>query len=207
MIAILDYGMGNLKSVFNALDYLGQDAVVTSEKNIIHEAERLILPGVGSFGDAMQNLNEHGLTDIIHGEVREKKKPFLGICLGMQLLADTSYEYGLHSGLGLIGGEVRPLDVEKSGLKVPHVGWNDIATQNVDSPLFKNLYSQETSFYFVHSYHFVPARKENILATCDYGITFTAAVQKENVTGFQFHPEKSQDNGLQVLENFVNWRP
>jgi len=204
MIAIIDYGMGNKHSVYNALKYIGVDAFISRDAHEISKAERIILPGVGAFGAAMENLEKLGLRDILHEEVIIKGKPFLGICLGMQLVAENGNEKGLFQGLGWIAGEVLKLQPEDPGIKLPHVGWNDVELLK-DSDLFKGL-KKERAFYFVHSYAMQLKDSQNLVAESDYGIKFTAAVQKDNIFATQFHPEKSQKNGLTVLENFVNWR-
>ncbi len=206
MIAIIDYGMGNVRSVYNALEYIGEEAVITADSQEINQAERLILPGVGAFADAMEQLRQRGLITALEKAVLEDEKPFLGICLGMQLLAEWGNEYGRHRGLGWITGEVVKMDVDDFGLKVPHVGWNDIRPTE-HSPMFKGLNKQHSAFYFVHSYQFITQALEDVAAVCEYGRPFTAAILRNNIWGTQFHPEKSQDNGIQLLENFVNWRP
>lgn len=198
-ITIVDYGMGNLRSVYNALDLLGADVAISSEPADILAAERLILPGVGAFGRAMQNLNERGLAEALTEKVMRQKTPLLAICLGMQLIAESSNEHGEHVGLGWVRGHVQHFDLPN--LPVPHVGWNEI--KRVGQPiLFENASNLE--FYFVHSYHFVTDDASIIAATTDYGYEFVCAVQHENIFGTQFHPEKSQDNGLRVLRNFMN---
>ncbi|KZL94088.1 imidazole glycerol phosphate synthase subunit HisH [Clostridium magnum] len=204
MIAIIDYGMGNKYSVFNALKYLGIDCVITNKKEEIKKCDRIILPGVGAFGAAMEVLENSGLKQILDEEVIKEAKPFLGICLGMQLVAEHGYEKGHFKGLGWIKGEVIKLETNESNLKVPHVGWNDISIEN-STPLLEGL-SKEKAFYFVHSYVFKPEDKNEIIAVCNYGQVFTAALQKDNIFITQFHPEKSQKNGLAILENFSNWR-
>lgn len=205
MIAVVDYGMGNVRSLFNALQYVGCDAIVTSEPEAIRRAERLILPGVGAFGDAVDALRARGLDELLDLAVRRDGKPMLGVCLGMQLLARSSTEHGTHIGLGWIDAEVTRFELSP-GLKIPHVGWNEIEYRP-DEPLFRGLKPGERNFYFVHSFHMRCFRQADVIATCDYGGRFTAAVRHENVMATQFHPEKSQDNGLRVLENFVNWKP
>jgi glutamine amidotransferase len=195
--------MGNLRSVYNALTLLGESAHISSDPDVILGAERLILPGVGAFGLAMHNLRERGLIDPLNKKVIAQQTPILAICLGMQLLAESSNEHGNHEGLGWIPGKVRLFEMD--GLKVPHVGWNDISIAG-DPPLFKGLGSNK-EFYFVHSYHFETDETEVIAATTDYGYDFVAAVHRDNIFGTQFHPEKSQDNGLRVLRNFIAWQP
>jgi glutamine amidotransferase len=203
MIAVVDYGMGNLHSVRNALDLIGADVVVTREPDEIRAAERIVLPGVGAFGECVKNLEAAGLRDVLQEMVIERGTPFLGICLGMQVLATTGEEFGLHQGLGWIPGHVRRLRGEH--LLVPHVGWNEIAPC-VESPLFRGL-GHAPCFYFVHSYHFVPDDPRIVAATCDYGGPFAAAVLFRNLFATQFHPEKSQEAGLRLLENFLEWEP
>ena len=203
MITIVDYGMGNLRSVFNALTLLGEDTQITNNPEEILRAERLILPGVGAFGLAMHNLRERGLIDPLNEKVLNQQTPILAICLGMQLLAESSSEHGDHVGLGWIPGRVRMFEMD--GLKVPHVGWNEISVQG-EPPLFKGLGGNK-EFYFVHSYHFETDTAEVVAATTDYGYDFVAAVNRDNIFGTQFHPEKSQDNGLRVLRNFMAWQP
>lgn len=205
MIAIIDYGMGNLRSVYNALDYIGEDAVITNKPEEIAEAERIILPGVGAFGEAMENLHRRGLYDILKKEVLINKKPFLGICLGMQLVADYSEENGIHGGLGFIRGHVKHFELEK-GYHIPHIGWNEIKYDE-DEMFFEGIRKKDRNFYFVHSYHFIPKCEEVILTKTDYGIEFVSAVKKDNIVATQFHPEKSQKNGLNFLEAFVEWEP
>lgn len=204
MIAIVDYGMGNKYSVFNALDYIGIDCIITNKEEEIRNSDRIILPGVGAFGVAMDVLEETGLKEILDDEILKKGKPFLGICLGMQLVADYGHEKGLFKGLGWIKGEVIKLETKDSSLKIPHVGWNDITIKK-DLPLLNDL-KKEKAFYFVHSYVFKPENEEDIVAVCNYGQDFAAIIQKDNIFVTQFHPEKSQKNGLTILENFSNWR-
>lgn len=206
MIAIIDYGMGNLRSVFNALTYLGQDVVITSQPYKIRDSSHIILPGVGAFGKAMANLEERGLIGILNQEVLKHGKPFLGICLGLQLLAKCSYEHGFHSGLGWFEGEVNRFKFNGNDLKFPHIGWNNIMLK-IEHPFFARLQDGQLTFYFVHSYHITCDKPDNIAATCEYGYEFTAVIAKENIIATQFHPEKSQDSGIQLLENFVRWDP
>ncbi|MDF2593693.1 MAG: Imidazole glycerol phosphate synthase subunit hisH [Clostridia bacterium] len=194
-IAIIDYGMGNLKSVYKAFLSLGLEAVVTSDAKEILKADKVVLPGVGAFKDAMAELTKSGLLDAIY-ETVEKGKPFLGICLGMQLLFDKSYEYGEVEGLKLLRGEIVKLDVP---LKVPHMGWNTLAITKRD-PLFTDI-ADNSYVYFVHSYYLETA--EDIVSSyTTYGKEIAVSVQKDNIFGAQFHPEKSGDIGLQMLRNF-----
>ncbi len=207
MIAIIDYGMGNIHSVKKALELYGAETKVSSNPREIAACEKIVLPGVGAFGDAMQELDKQGLSALIKEEVKNKK-PFLGICLGMQLLFDKSEEAKNCKGLGIIKGGVRRFPA--SELKVPHMGWNQIRmnqqlTTNDQRlcPLLKDI--PEDSFaYFCHSYYPEPSEKDAIAATTDYGVNFASVVWKDNVYGAQFHPEKSQGVGLKMLENFVN---
>lgn len=205
MIAIVDYGMGNVRSLYNALQYIGSDAVVTAEHEEIRHAERVILPGVGAFGDAMTAIRERGLDSALDETVRRGGTPMLGICLGMQLLARSSDEHGIHSGLNWIDATVERFSLPR-GWKVPHIGWNEIDFPE-DSGLFAGLRPHERNFYFVHSHHVRCRNADNVAATCDYGSRFTAALRLGNVVAVQFHPEKSQDNGIRVLQNFVRWQP
>jgi glutamine amidotransferase len=197
MIAIIDYGMGNLHSVGKAVERLGYEAVVTSDEAQIMSASGAILPGVGAFGDAMDNLRETGLRDAVL-RYAQSGKPLLGICLGMQLLFSQSEEYGLHEGLNLLPGRV----VRFQGIyKVPHMGWNRLSFRQ-QSPLFAGL--EEGHVYFVHSYHAKPERASDLLATTDYYQPVAAIVGRDNVYGMQFHPEKSGVVGMRLLSNFLN---
>ncbi|TAL02800.1 MAG: imidazole glycerol phosphate synthase subunit HisH [Rhodospirillaceae bacterium] len=205
-VAIIDYGRGNVRSVANALEYCGADTIVTADPRAIDDASHIVLPGVGAFGDAMAALQSRGLPEILHRQVFDKRKPFLGICLGMQLLADRGLEHGEHAGLGWIKGEVVRLEPGADALKIPHMGWNDVVVKSVH-PLFAGVRPEALTFYFVHSYHFRAGQSDTVLATCDYGGPFTAAVAKDNMVATQFHPEKSQDSGIELLENFVKWNP
>jgi len=206
MIAIIDYGMGNVRSIINALQFIGCEVVITSDFKEIDAASHIILPGVGAFGDAMNNIVRCGLDEILENQVLKKGKPFLGICLGLQLLAKTSEEHGLHKGLGYFDAEVKKFKFDKIKLHVPHIGWNDVCPQK-NHFIFRKLNQDENIFYFVHSYHIVCNQEQDILATCDYGISFIAAIARDNIVATQFHPEKSQDNGIQILKNFVKWNP
>ena len=201
MIAIIDYGVGNLFSLASSLASLGFDAVVTGDPAVIRKADRLILPGVGAFGDAADKLRETGLDDLIRDEVK-KGKELLGICLGMQLLFEKSSEYGAHRGLGLLKGEVVPLEgMIDPKLKIPHIGWNALSYVKPDCRLFRSI--REGDFvYFVHSFHAVGCG-DSLAATAEYGIPVTAVVAKDNVFGCQFHPEKSGKVGLAILSAFA----
>ena len=200
MIAIVDYGVGNLFSLKSSLAFIGADAVVTSDEEILRSADKIILPGVGAFGDAANKLRECGLDKVVKEEAA-KGKPIMGICLGMQLLLDKGFEYGEHEGLGLIKGEIRPIsDVIPEGLKVPHIGWNALYFGENKHPLFKYL-NEGDCVYFVHSYYGAKC-EESVIAKAEYGAMLTAAVAKDNVMGCQFHPEKSGEVGLNILRAF-----
>ncbi len=202
MITVIDYGMGNLFSVQNTLEAMGAEAIVSNKRSDLEKSDRVILPGVGAFPDGMKHLKELGLIEILKLLVLKKKKPFLGICLGMQLLASVGEEHKLTDGLGWFTGRVRRFQADEKKFPIPHVGWNDVLPQNKET-LFKDVQSQ--IFYFAHSYHFVPENQSIVAATCTYGETFVAAVQQDNIFGIQFHPEKSQKSGLKVLENFLSY--
>jgi len=199
MIAIIDYGMGNLSSVFKALKKLGAEVEITDKVSEIRKAGSVILPGVGNFGDGMKNLKESGMVDVVRESI-SSGKPFLGICLGMQLLMENSEEAAGVGGLGIFKGKV--VRFKKSSLKVPHMGWNDI-TMKIKNPNLKGI-KDGTFFYFVHSYYVKPEDSEISVATCNYGVEFAACLGKGNVFATQFHPEKSQDAGLQILKNWIS---
>ncbi len=200
MIAIIDYGVGNLFSLKSSFGAIGADVTVTCDAQVIRKADKIILPGVGAFGDAAQKLQESGLAEVIK-EQAATGKPLLGICLGMQLLFDKSFEYGEHKGLGLIPGEIRPIsDVVPDNYKIPHMGWNALEFTQNDCPIFKYIKNGD-HVYFVHSYYAV-TKDENIVAACDYSASLTAAVRHNNVYGCQFHPEKSGQVGLAILRAF-----
>ncbi len=202
MIAIVDYGVGNLFSLRSSFAALGADARVTGQAQAIRDAEKVILPGVGAFGDAAKKLSDTGLWEVVTGEAR-KGKPLLGICLGMQLLLDRSLEYGEHEGLSLIPGTVRPIaDVIPAGLKIPHIGWNALSFPR-ENPLFREV-AEGDCVYFVHSYYAAEC-DPYVIARCEYGAPLTAAVGRDNVLGCQFHPEKSGDVGLRILKAFCQW--
>lgn len=200
MIAIADYGVGNLFSLKSSFAAIGAEAKVTSDIAEIEKADRIILPGVGAFGDASKKLFESGLGDVLINEA-QKGKPIMGICLGMQLLFDKSYEYGEYKGLGLIHGNIRPIaDVIPKNLKIPHIGWNSLSFKK-ESPV--NKYINDGDFvYFVHSFYAADC-DEYTVATAEYGAPLTATVQNKNVFGCQFHPEKSGETGLKILRAFT----
>lgn len=200
MIAIIDYDAGNMKSVEKALIALGQDVVVTRDAETILNADKVILPGVGSFGDAMGKLHDYQLVEVIR-QVVEKKIPFLGICLGLQLLFENSEETPGVEGLGILKGKIVKIP-ENGDLKVPHMGWNSLRFRN-EGRLFANL-PQDSYVYFVHSYYLQAEEEEIVKATTDYSTCIHASVEKDNVFACQFHPEKSSDVGLKILENFCN---
>ncbi len=199
MIAILDYGLGNLGSISNMYKVIGEKSKITNDFEIIRNADGIILPGVGAFDAGMNELEKNGLADVIKDEA-EKGKPILGICLGMQLLGNRSEE-GDMQGLSLIPFECRRFNFEDKSLKIPHMGW-DIVSFKKQHPLIDGLVGQQR-YYFVHSYYAVCENPDNVLMTCDYGTEFACSVVKDNVMGVQFHPEKSHDFGLALLTNFV----
>lgn len=201
MIAIIDYGMGNLRSVSKAFEAVGHQAVVTREARVIAGASHVVLPGVGAFGDCMANLDRYELIGPIHAAI-QSGKPFLGICLGLQLLFTESEEFGTHKGLGIIPGRVKKFVLDAS-LKVPHMGWNDIRIMR-PAPIFAGI-APGSYCYFVHSYYVEPADSAVVATVTDYGAPFASAVWKDNVVACQFHPEKSQAVGLQVIKNFGAW--
>ncbi|MBL0189024.1 MAG: imidazole glycerol phosphate synthase subunit HisH [Candidatus Obscuribacter sp.] len=200
-IAIVDYGLGNVGSVRNALTRLGAQVVVTNEQSQLRQANGLILPGVGAFGDGMQKLRDLKLDKILSLLVLEERKPILGICLGMQLMASMGLEHGEHPGLGWFDATVERLPVEQFGLKIPHVGWNNVIAVR-DGTIFDTS-EVDACFYFVHGYHVELASSQDLVGTCDYGIPFAAIIQKDNIMGTQFHPEKSQKAGLALLGRFM----
>ncbi len=202
MIALIDYNMGNLQSVINAFNKIGKKVEVVSSPDKLREFDKIILPGVGAFRDAMEHLNSSGLQEAIN-DFSKSGKPLLGICLGMQLLFENSKEFGDTKGLGLIEGRVEAFDKSKfkERLKIPHMGWNTLHIEK-KSKLFDGL-KEDIYLYFVHSFHAI-CRDEFVIGKTDYGYSFVSAVEKENIYGFQPHPEKSHKNGLKILENFVN---
>ena len=200
MVGIVDYGVGNLFSLRSSLVAIGADAFVSSDPEELKKADRILLPGVGAFGDAAKKLRDSGLADFVKEEAKNGK-PLLGICLGMQLLFEKSFEYGEHEGLGLIEGEIRPIaDVIPADYKIPHIGWNALHFEKHDCPLFRYL-GEGDHVYFVHSFYATNCA-DSVVATSEYGAPLTAAVAKNNVFGCQFHPEKSGNVGLKILRAF-----
>lgn len=200
MIAIIDYDAGNLKSVEKALAYLGEESVITRDFHTIEQADKVILPGVGSFGVAMDNLKRYELDKVIH-EVCEKKVPFLGICLGLQLMFEGSEESEGVEGLGLLEGKIVRIP-DTYGLKIPHIGWNSLHLQN-SGRLFQDV-PMDAYVYFVHSYYLQAKHEEIVKATTEYGVTIHASVEQDNIFACQFHPEKSSSVGLKILKNFAS---
>ena len=201
MLAIIDYGVGNLFSLRCSLERIGADVVVTDDVATIQQADRLILPGVGAFGDASEKLRANGLDQVVIQQAKSGK-PLMGICLGMQMLFEKSYEYGEYDGLGLLKGKVISMDgVLPAELKIPHIGWNELKFNGTPSPLFRYI-KEKDCVYFVHSY-FATDCDDSLIASTDYGVQLTAAVAKDNIFGCQFHPEKSGDVGLNILRAFL----
>ncbi|MBC7858366.1 MAG: imidazole glycerol phosphate synthase subunit HisH [Burkholderiaceae bacterium] len=204
-VVIVDYGMGNLGSVRRALEQLGAEPEIATDPARLEQAERIILPGVGSFADGMAHLDEHGWSAALRARA-QRGTPLLGICLGMQLLATHGTERGQHAGLGLIPGRVTRLDLMGCQARIPHVGWNDIkvtaAADNAAGRLFEGI-ADGTDFYFVHSFAFEAERPGDVLASVDYGIEVAAAVGRGHIAGTQFHPEKSSKAGFRILKNFL----
>lgn len=198
-VAIIDYGLGNVGSVKNALDYLRVESVITDDPKLLTKSTHIILPGVGTFGEGISNLRKRGLEQVLNDLVIKKGKPFLGVCLGMQLLAEVGEENGLNKGLRWIKGRVIKINSKK--LPLPHMGWNDILVKG-NNLLFKDV--EPRIFYFVHSFALKAKNPSDVAATCEYGEKFCAAVSRGNVYGVQFHPERSQKSGLKLYENFLN---
>lgn len=206
MVGIVDYGMGNLMSVYNAFDYLGTDVVICKKPEDLDSVDRIVIPGVGAFKDCIEKLHSENFVNELNLQVLQKKKPTLGICLGMQVMAKISLEGGKYEGLGWFDAEVIKLHPHQElGLKIPNIGWNEISF-NKSVPLFNNL-PELPDLYLVHSYYMACNEPENMVASYEYGHTVTAAVLKDNIFATQFHPEKSQDYGLSILENFIKWIP
>lgn len=204
MIGIIDNQLGNLRSVENALHFLGVDCEVFSDPLQISRYSKLILPGVGAFGTAMDNLRVSGFQQAIEESVGAQRTPLLGICLGMQLLLERSTEHGNHEGLGLIKGTVEYIGTRTSNHHIPHIGWHELII-NRESHLLADIPADEHVYYFVHSYYCLAAKSEESVASVDYGFMFDAVVESDNVYGTQFHPEKSQKCGLQILKNFASF--
>lgn len=200
MVAIIDYGAGNLQSVKKALDFIGAKSIITADENEINAASHIILPGVGSFGDAMHSIREKGLEDVIKKSA-DGSKHFLGICLGLQLLFESSEESPGVDGLGIFKGKIVTIPKD-NGLKVPHIGWNSVSLKQTDG-IFENL-RDNSYFYFVHSYYLKDADEKVVAGTTEYGVPIQCAVQQGRVSATQFHPEKSSEAGLTILRNFVN---
>lgn len=200
-VAIIDYGMGNLRSVQKAIEKVGSSASITSDAKEIATADRVILPGVGAFRDAIAALHQHDLVTCIN-DVIASGRPTLGICLGLQLLFETSYEDGEFEGLGIIPGKVRKFDIDPE-LKVPHMGWNQLPVRKPENPLYANV-ADDAWVYFVHSYYVDPTEDSCVATETDYGGLFASSVRMNNLFATQFHPEKSQSAGLQILKNFVS---
>jgi glutamine amidotransferase len=212
-VAIVDYGSGNLRSAAKAFERAGQgrDVLVTGDAAALARADHIVLPGVGAFGDCARGLRGlDGMIEALEENVIAKAKPFLGICVGMQLMAARGLEHGTHDGLGWIDGEVIPLDPTNldgaAKLKVPHMGWNELQLLDSSHPLFAGITSG-CHAYFVHGYQFAAADGDSVLAEVDYGGPVTAAISRDNMVGTQFHPEKSQAIGLALIANFLAWRP
>jgi len=200
MISIINYGLGNLRSVSAALDYLGYSWRITRDRSELHSSDKLILPGVGSYGDGIRRIREYGLDDVLTELVIHQKIPILGICLGFQLMGKGSTEFGLNTGLSWLDADTVELQ-SYGGCRIPHVGWNE-HKKTRRSRLFADI-PEEALFYYVHSYHMVCANEGDVAATCLYGENFTSAIERENIFGTQFHPEKSQLWGLNLIKNFL----
>jgi glutamine amidotransferase len=211
-VAIIDYGSGNLRSAAKAFERmsaesdLDEEILVTNDPARVASADRIVLPGVGAFGDCLQGLDAlDGMHEALESAVTKHGRPFLGICVGMQLMADRGFEHGTHNGFGWIPGEVRALEPTDPALKIPHMGWNELVIQG-DHPILDGLESS-SHCYFVHSYQLYVGEETNRLAAADYGGLVTAMVGRDNMVGTQFHPEKSQRVGLRLISNFLKWRP
>lgn len=203
MIGLVDYGSGNIKSVYNSLYSLGADVCIIQRPERADSITKLILPGVGAFAYAAQKLQQTGLAEFLHEQIRVQGKPMLGICVGMQILADNGEEGGGAAGLGWIHGRVLSIRTSAPGLRIPHMGWNALQVQR-QHPVLNGIASN-ADVYFTHSYHFEVAESADLVATANYGFPLAAVIAKDNIVGTQFHPEKSQAIGLAVLENFIGW--
>jgi glutamine amidotransferase len=210
-VALIDYGSGNLRSAAKAVERAAADSglpfkvLVTADADAVRKADRIVLPGVGAFGDCKRGLSAvPGMLEALDEVVLKKARPFLGICVGMQLMAETGHEHGAHKGLGWMKAEVAPLEPADPSLKIPHMGWNDLQIRR-PHPILDGL-PQGAHAYFVHSYHIRCANPEDVIATVDYGGAFNAVIGRDNLVGTQFHPEKSQATGLALIANFLTWR-
>jgi glutamine amidotransferase len=210
---IIDYGSGNLRSAAKAFERAARESGtgmairVSADPRDVAASSHIVLPGVGAFADCMRGVSAvPGMVEALDRAVHDEKKPFLGICVGMQLLASKGYEHGTHDGLGWLPGEVHRIEGERRGVKVPHMGWNELTVRDPAHPLLAGIGSGAHA-YFVHSYHFEPEDPHDILATADYGGALVAVVARGNIAGTQFHPEKSQEAGLRLIANFLRWRP
>ena len=211
-LAIIDYGSGNLRSAAKAFERAAKESglntpvIVTSDPEVVRTADHIVLPGVGAFADCWRGLNATtGMIEVLNEQVVQKGKPFMGVCVGMQLMASVGREYKDCEGLGWIPGEVIKMDPQDQSLKIPHMGWNELNVLK-EHPVLDGL-ENGTHIYFVHSYHYVPESKEHVLAEVNYGHEITAVVSKDNTIGTQFHPEKSQEAGLKLFANFLKWKP
>lgn len=210
-VAIIDYGSGNLRSAAKAFEHscreygLDFDVLVTDSAADLDAASHIVLPGQGAFADCMSGLENSGMLEALRENVIVHGKPFLGICVGMQLLADKGLEHGEHDGLGWVGGVVEPLQLDDKALKIPHMGWNEVEILS-DHPIFKDV-ENGAHYYFVHSFVFKCNEGKHLMSVADYGGQITAMVANANMIGVQFHPEKSQESGMLLLRNFLNWRP
>jgi len=203
MTVIIDYNIVNLASVLKAFKAVGEKAVIVKSASEVLKADRIVLPGVGSFSDGIRNINELNLGDSIKEVVLNKQRPFLGICLGMQLLASEGFEFGKHNGLGIIKGLVKKIECKSQPtFLLPHMGWNDVLPTQACG-LFSGINERDMTFYFAHSYHFIPSTDNVIAAKTSYGINFVSTIQQDNIVSTQFHPEKSQENGFTFLKNFL----
>ncbi len=200
-VCVVDYGGGNIQSVYNVFEGLGVEVILSNKDEYLAEATHIVLPGVGAFGVVMDKIKKSGLIPLLEKHVLKKKKPFLGICIGMQILAEKGLEYGEFEGLGWIPGVVDKMD--PGDLILPHMGWNNLNIKNKGCNILKNI-TDNIDFYFVHSYYFNASEKDDICATFDYEESYTAVIQKDNIYGVQFHPEKSQKAGKILLENFLS---
>jgi glutamine amidotransferase len=202
-IIIVDYNVGNTNSVFNAIKKLGYNVEISNKQNLIEQADALIMPGVGAFSEAISNIEKLNINKLLTDQVVTKKIPVLGICIGLQLMASSSEENGFHTGLGWIDGTVKKIPHVKN-LRIPHVGWNEVKPIKDNDILFSNSTFENPSFYWDHSYYF-DCRNEDRAGIVEYGIDITAVVRKDNIVGVQFHPEKSQNNGLRLFRSFFNY--